>query len=102
MRRRSNNGRNDQRTKGKKAGWRQALSIGLLAFVVAIVMGGPVGAILQDVNLVTGVLTLILVIGLAIVADVIAVAATAAQEVPFHAMATDRVPGSQEALYIVR
>lgn len=38
----------------------------------------------------------------AVVCDVISVAATAAKEAPFHAMASHRVPGAKEAVYLVR
>lgn len=86
----------------RRAGFRHGLSIGALAFAVAVLSGGPVGAILQQVDVLTGIVVLILIIGLNIVADVIAVASTAADDVPFNAMASDRVPGAQEALIIVR
>lgn len=102
MGRRGNKKRNEERGRGKKSGLHQSLSIGTLAFVIAVIMGGPIGAVLQKVDVITGVLIMVTVIFIAILADIIAVAAAAAQDVPFNAMASDRVPGAQEALYILR
>ena len=47
-----------------------------------------------------GLLVIIVLIG--ILFDIIGVAATAADEVPFHAMASDKVLGAKEAMWIVR
>lgn len=102
MGRRSNRKRSDDRTKAKQSSLRRALSIGSIAFVIAVVTGGPIGTVLQKVDVLTGILFLLGVILIAIIADVIAVAATAAKDVPFNAMASDRVPGAQEALIILR
>lgn len=94
--------RGNKRNKPQQSGLQRGLSIGALAFVIAIITGGPIGAVLQTVDVITAIIFLVIVIVIAIIADIIAVAATAAQDVPFHAMATDRVPGAQEALIIIR
>lgn len=94
--------RSDDRAKTKQSSLRQALSIGSIAFVIALVTGGPIGTVLQTVDVLTAVLFLVGVIAIAIIADIVAIAATAAKDVPFNAMASDRVPGAQEALVIVR
>jgi len=83
-------------------GLRKGLSIGLMALVIAAALGGPLGGVLQNVSWFTGFLILIAVIGVAILADILAVAATAGDEVPLNAMASDRVVGAREALVIVR
>jgi len=87
---------------GRRGVLRQAFSIGALAFVIAVFSGGPLGAVLQDVDLWTSVVLLLVVILIGILADIVAVAATAVQDVPLNAMASDKVPGAQEALIIVR
>lgn len=86
----------------KQSGLRNGLSIGALGFLVAIVFGGPLGAILQKVDILTGTLILAGVIGLSILSDIIAIAATSGREEPFNAMASNRVSGAREALVIVR
>lgn len=45
---------------------------------------------------------LLLVIIAGIIFDIIGTAVTAATESPFHAMAADKVPGSKQAIYLVR
>ena len=47
-----------------------------------------------------GVLVIVVLVG--IISDIIGTAVTAAQEEPFHAMATDRVSGAKKALFMVR
>jgi len=51
---------------------------------------------------VAGTVILAVVIAFSILADILAVAATAGDEVPLNAMAADRVVGAKEALLIVR
>ncbi len=92
---------NSKRPK-KPSGLRNGLSIGMLGLLVAIVIGGPLGAILQTVDVMTGTFILIASIGFAILSDIIAIAATSGREEPFNAMASNRVPGAREALVIVR
>lgn len=67
-----------------------------------MVLGGPTGAVLQQVDVMASVLILVTLILVAILSDVVAVAAAAANDVPFNAMASDKVPGAKEALMIVR
>lgn len=100
--RRSSEKKTSERASGSRSTVRQALSIGTLAFVIAVFSGGPLGAMLQNVDVWTSLIFLLLVILVGILADIIAVAATAVKDVPMNAMASDKVPGAQEALIIVR
>lgn len=97
-------GRGKRRPSGarKSSGWRNGLSIGAVALVIAMVIGGPLGGVVETVSIKAAVVILLLSIGIAILADILAVAATAGDETPFHAMASDKVPGSREAIIIVR
>jgi CBS domain containing-hemolysin-like protein len=45
---------------------------------------------------------LFLVILVGVIFDIIGTAVTAAAEMPLHAMAADKVPGSREAIYLIR
>ncbi|HEY8416562.1 MAG TPA: hypothetical protein VIK93_00850 [Limnochordales bacterium] len=92
----------EKNARRSESGLRRGLSIGLIAMVIAIALGGPLGGVLQNVSWVTGLLTLAGVIGFAILADILAVAAAAGDEVPLNAMAADRVVGAREAILIVR
>lgn len=101
-RRREKPAHRDKNARRADSGLRNGLSIGLAAFVVAAALGGPLGGVLQNVSWLTGSFILAGVIGFAILADILAVAAAAGDEVPLNAMASDRVVGAREALVIVR
>ncbi|MGI6038091.1 MAG: hypothetical protein ACOYD6_07690 [Limnochordia bacterium] len=45
---------------------------------------------------------LLVIVFIGIIFDIIGVAITAAREEPFHAMATDRVPGAQQAIRLIK
>lgn len=91
----SNNGKN-------RSALRNAISLGSLAFVVSLFFSGSAETVLGTVNIATGFIILASIIGVAVVADVLAVAVAAAEEAPFHAMASDRVAGAKEAVGLVR
>lgn len=84
------------------SGWRNGLSMGILALAIAMVLAGPFGGSLENLDLLWGLFLLFGSITVAIVFDIIAVAVTAAHEAPFNAMAAKKVPGAREALGIVR
>jgi len=85
-----------------QSGWRDGLSIGTIALIIAMAVGGPLGGIVESVGIGTAVLILAASIVVAIVFDIVSVAATAGEEAPFNAMAADKVPGARDALVIVR
>ena len=90
------------RGRTRRPGWRNGLSIGLLALLIALVFSGPLGSVLGNVTVGTGVTILVFTIGIAIAADIIAVAATSGEQAPFNAMASKKVPGAREALVLVQ
>lgn len=53
-------------------------------------------------NLVISFILLIIVMAVGILFDLIGTAVTAAEEVPFHAMASDKKKGAKEALVLIR
>lgn len=81
---------------------RNAISLGSLAFVVSLLFSGSAETVLGAVSVETGVAILASIIGIAVIADILAVAVAAAEEAPFHAMASNRVSGAKEAVVLVR
>lgn len=77
----------------------RALKIAFLSFVISLTISVLSGSSL-GLGLSLGVLLLVILIGISF--DVIGTAVTAATESPFHAMATDKVKGSKQAIYLVR
>lgn len=94
-------GRNSKNKKGN-SGIKNGLSIGTTALIVAMAIGGPLGGVIETVSIGAAALILMSSIVVAVLADIVAVAATAATEPPFNAMASDKVPGAREALFVVR
>ena len=85
-----------------RASLKNALSIGSMGFLLAVVFSGPVGTILQEVGPLTAALIVVCTIAVAILSDILAIAATVGDDAPLNAMASDRVPGAREALILVR
>lgn len=82
--------------------WRRALTIGVLTFFVAVAFALPSGRATETLDFFPAVLTLVVIILIGIAFDIIGVAAAAADEKPFHAMAASDRPGARQALWIVR
>lgn len=81
---------------------RRFLSVAALTFVLSVALGFASGSFLGLFDVASGFIVLVVVILIGVLADVIGVAATAAREEPFHAMAADKVPGSREGMWLVR
>lgn len=81
---------------------RRFLSVAALTFALSVVLGLTSGSFLGRFDLASGFIVLLAVIAIGIAADIVGVAATAAREEPFHAMAADKVPGSREGIWLVR
>ena len=75
-------------------------------FFVTILISGLISLISEEVMASSGMFTafviLLAIVLLGIVFDIIGVAVTSADEAPFHAMAARKVPGSKEAIRLLR
>lgn len=81
---------------------RQALIIGIISFVVAIVVSQVSGIVVNDFhNLAMALILLVIIIVVGIVFDVIGVATTVAESRPFHAKASNKVKGSRQANILI-
>jgi CBS domain containing-hemolysin-like protein len=58
--------------------------------------------LLNNANLIAALFILIIIVFVGIVFDTVGIAVTAAKEEPFHAMASDKVEGSRQAVLLVR
>ena len=82
--------------------WRWVLTITALSFLISVSMSYLSNEALAQVNNIVAVFILLLFISLGILFDVIGVAATTATEKEFHSMASRRVPGAREAVWLSR
>lgn len=78
------------------------LWVGAWTFVLSVVFSLGSKALLTLLGFASSFLLLLFIVLVGIVFDIIGVAATAARETPFHAMAADKVRGSVQAIWLVR
>lgn len=91
------------RARGKTYfGWRQGISVGLLSFVLGLAFALPAQSVFININWTVSLVALISIILIGVFFDIVGVAAAAAEAAPFHAMAAANVPGSWEALWVLR
>ncbi|GAA5415463.1 hypothetical protein Pryu01_00487 [Paraliobacillus ryukyuensis] len=79
-----------------------SLSIAVITFVLAAIFSVISSSILSEVMWIFGLIIVLAIVLIGIIFDMLGIAATAADEVPFHAMAAEKVNGSKEAIQIVR
>ncbi|UTR14494.1 hypothetical protein MM221_18340 [Salipaludibacillus sp. LMS25] len=84
----------------KSLNW--SMIIAVITFVLAAIFSIVSTTILSGVAWGVGMLIVFLIVLLGVISDTIGVAATAAAEKPFHAMAAEKVPGAKQAVLIVR
>ncbi|WP_077621619.1 hypothetical protein [Sediminibacillus massiliensis] len=79
-----------------------SLSIAVITFVLAAIFSVISSSVLSGVVWIVGLFIVLLIVLIGVVFDMLGIAATAADEVPFHAMAAEKVSGSKQAIQIVR
>lgn len=79
-----------------------SIGIAVITFVLAAIFSIISSAILNGVVWTIGFIIVLIIVFLGVFFDMLGVAATAAKEIPFHAMASEKVFGSKEAILIVR
>ncbi|WP_138415875.1 hypothetical protein [Aquibacillus sediminis] len=79
-----------------------SLSIAVITFVLAAIFSVVSSSVLSGVSSIIGLVIVFAIVLLGVVFDMLGIAATAADEVPFHAMAAEKVNGAKQAIAIVR
>lgn len=87
-----------QKDKKEKVKYNWIIKIIITAFIIAFVFSTASELILPKVNLFVGILIVLLFIFLGVIFDMIGVAVTAADEAPFHAMASRKINGAKIAV----
>lgn len=78
------------------------IQVFLITFVLSIIFSFISTNGVSNLNLVSAIIILILVIGIGIFFDIIGVAVTVANEDEFHAKATKKVKGSKDSIKLIR
>ena len=90
------------RTHVQKSGAKWVFSILLLAFLITMVLSYISAEAMPYVPLPVAFTLLILFISVGILFDLIATAVTSADEAPFHSMASHKVRGARQAIWLIR
>lgn len=83
-----------------KAKWVKKVFI--IAFGLSVFFSFISENIMTKVSIVASFIILMVIIGIGILFDIIGIAVTSAKEVPFHAMAADKIPGGKEAVKLIK
>ena len=89
-------------TPNKKVSLSWILTTVLLTFFLSVTMSVLTTTVLGDVAIGIAFLILLTIVFLGILFDILGIAVTTANEAPFHAMSSNRVPGSRETLRLIR
>ena len=79
-----------------------SLSIAVITFVLAAIFSIASSSALSGVSSIIGLVIVFSIVLLGVLFDTLGTASTAADEVPFHAMAAEKVRGAKHAIIIVR
>jgi hypothetical protein len=85
-----------------KKSFKWTLAIAVITLVLAALFSIVSTFILSGVTWGVGLIIVLVIVLVGVIFDTIGVAATAAEEAPFHAMAAERVSGAKEAVLITR
>jgi len=89
-------------SKFKKKSYLWVVKISIITLLLTLIISFLSENLLNKVSLIAALFILIIIIFVGIVFDAVGIAVTAAKEEPFHAMASDKVEGSRQAVLLVR
>jgi CBS domain containing-hemolysin-like protein len=81
---------------------RFAITVSLITALIAVFFSLSSTTLMAGLSWGGGILVLLAIVVIGILFDMLGIAAAAAKEKPFHAMAAKRIPGAKEAIGIVR
>jgi len=106
--RRTNNGKkvkfkqNSTSVSKKNNNFVWILTVTVVSFLIAIIFTIGSSSALNEAEIVTSFLVILFFIMVNIIFDIIGTAVTAADEVPFHAMASRKIHGAKQAIRLIR
>ena len=92
----------DSNKRQQRAAARWALTIFLVTIAVSASISFASNEVMARSSMAVAFLILLVIVAVGILFDIIGVAVTSADEKPFHAMASRRVPGAKEAIRLLR
>lgn len=86
----------------KKENWKWALYVTLFTFLISSSLSLISSTLLEDAHIYISFVIVLIIILVGIIFDIIGMAVTAADEVPFHAMASRKFYGAKQAIKLIR
>jgi hypothetical protein len=91
--------KNESSKKGNVA-W--VIFIPIISFIISVLLTIVSSDLLKEANLVTAFIVILIIIFVNIIFDIIGTAVTAAEEAPFHAMASRKMYGAKQSIKLLR
>lgn len=82
--------------------WRAVLTLTLSTFALSMILNLGSNSVLGFVPVTASLVLLLFIIFVGVIFDIVGVSATAGEEAPFHAMASNRIAGAKQAIWLVR
>lgn len=86
----------------KKVNYMWISLITIITFFMAIILGYFSLVLMDKVSLFAAICILLLIVFMGVFFDLLGIAATAAEETPFHGMAAHKLRGAKESIFIIR
>lgn len=86
----------------KESRFKWIITVLLLSFVLSILMSLGSNVVIPKINIYIGIVIILVFIAISIVFDMIGVAITAAEERPFHSMASKKVKGASHSVLFLK
>lgn len=90
------------KTSKKQVSFKYVAGIALGTFALAASIEALTDTLLANVYILFGFLILLAVIFIGIIFDIIGIAVTSASDIPFHAMAADKIKGAKEGINLIK
>ncbi len=78
------------------------ITVTLLSFMISAVLTFASSNVLKEARIITALLVIFIIVLINIIFDIIGTAVTAAEETPFHAMASRKLFGARQAIKLIR
>jgi len=78
------------------------LTVTILSFFISVILTAASSDVLKEAGIFTAFLVILVIILINIIFDTIGTAVTAAEEAPFHAMASKKLYGAKQAIRLIR
>lgn len=94
--------KNKKKNVGKGYNIKWVINITIITFILAVFMSSASEALLRNTSIAMAFIILIIIVFLGIISDLIGIAVAAADEKPFHAMASKKIDGAKFGIKLIK